>query len=197
MTAGLAHDDPWWGGIPPHRATAPCPPEHSRRLSAAGASHCPTHGCPLCGTDPFRSGDRTWPCTECTLRAVDVVQHEGPPTDPWCINHGVPTLETTRACGPCAHVVAEAKLRGWFGPTGHVGADCLHCSVCGRCAGTGLVCRDCERCWDHPVDLELAWPDCAREATRWTRPPQLGGVEVITQGFLHSYFDPTTGQWAA
>lgn len=159
------------------------------RLIAAGRPvRCPDDGCPLCRS----GGDIT--CVlhcEAVSTAVGLALQPELQSDPRCLVHYLPTLETAAGCSMCVDALFVAGLWGWSGPTGHDGEDCLHCVVCGLCKASGRVCRDCLRCDEH---AESAWeyPNGPCWRLRWDR---LRRVRVAVHSA--SVWDPATRRWCA
>jgi hypothetical protein len=117
--------------------------------------------------------------------------HHGPPV---CPHHGCPMCYLNDRPDGCEACDAAGDI--WYAlnwpaavanpQIGHDGEDCLHCTVCGACRGTGTVCRWCERCTAHQDELgreceQLRWDKFVREERIF---------------WVHSVFDTSTRCWS-
>jgi hypothetical protein len=154
---------------------------------------CPMHGCPGCFTHDMGPGS----CDNCDelLRFHAICRYPGHKDMQRCSEHGCPGCFTDDfGCGECEDCDEQICLqydRDWpetvVDPaTGHDGEGCIHCTVCGRCRGTGTVCRWCERCTEHQDEVGA---DCER--LRWDR-----FLRAERTYWEHSVFDKATGRWS-
>jgi hypothetical protein len=152
---------------------------------------CPMHGCPGCSTADAVGCDN---CAE-LVRFAAICTYHGHKDMQRCSEHGCPGCFTDDwgggECPDCDQQMRLQYARDWpeavvNRETGHDGEDCCHCTVCGKCQGTGQVCRWCQRCPEHQQEMGA---DC--EQTRWDR-----FVRAERTYWVHSTFDKTTRRWS-
>ena len=134
---------------------------------------CPIHGDPQAAVDSFPYVD---PAASLPL------------SDLQSIEHLVDAYADEFSCVICSEILVHDYWAQYPGAECEATCTVQHCTVCGLCGRSGLVCRECGVC----VSDEEQGATLTCWSTRWSR-ARRREVEF----YSHDLWNPLTGRWGA